>query len=140
MQKKTKLQKEMMVPDVTTEKSGNTAAIDKLQGTLSDAYEFNLSDFILFMSVMKVKKAYEDVLSIILDETNLQLKEVKAEQVVLSKSGKETRYKHLPSTLQKEAYEMKYEIENKKRTTKKRRKKTSERDTTDISMKSKKRA
>ena len=55
---------------------------------ISKDYEFNLSDFALFMSVMKVKEAYEDVLSIILDESDLQLKEVKAEQVVLNKSGK----------------------------------------------------
>ena len=51
-------------------------------------YQLNLSDFALFMSVMKVKQAYEDVLSIILDEPDLKLKEVKAEQVVLNKSGK----------------------------------------------------
>ena len=59
-----------------------------LQTVIPEDYEFNLSDFALFMSVMKVKEAYEDVLSIILDEANLQLKEVKAEQVVLNKSGK----------------------------------------------------
>lgn len=51
-------------------------------------YQFNLSDFALFLSVMKVKKAYRDVLSIILDEHNLKLKEVKTEQVVLNRSGK----------------------------------------------------
>lgn len=51
-------------------------------------HEFNLSDFALFMSVMKVKEAYEDVLSIILDERDLRLKEVKTEQVVLNKSGR----------------------------------------------------
>lgn len=50
-------------------------------------YFFNLSDFALFLSVMKVKKAYKDVLSIILDEPDLKLKEVKAEQVVLNESG-----------------------------------------------------
>ena len=55
---------------------------------IPEDYDFNLSDFALFMSVMKVKEAYEDVLSIILDESDLQLKEVKAEQVVLNKSGK----------------------------------------------------
>lgn len=55
---------------------------------IPEDYEFNLSDFALFMSVMKVKEAYEDVLSIILDESDLRLKEVKAEQVVLNKSGK----------------------------------------------------
>lgn len=44
-------------------------------------YQLNLSDFALFLSVMKVKEAYQDVLSIIL------------------KSGEGTRYKHLPSTV-----------------------------------------
>ncbi|MCM1123882.1 MAG: hypothetical protein NC416_14975 [Eubacterium sp.] len=58
------------------------------QTTLPEDYTFNLSDFALFMSVMKVKEAYEDVLSIILDETDLRLREVKVEQVVLNKSGK----------------------------------------------------
>lgn len=52
------------------------------------AYQINLSDFALFLSAMKVKEAYEDVLSIILNESNLRLKEVKVEQVVLNKSGK----------------------------------------------------
>lgn len=61
---------------------------NNLQTILPEDYEFNLSDFALFMSVMKVKEAYEDVLSIILDEENLKLKEVKVEQVVLNKSGK----------------------------------------------------
>lgn len=57
-------------------------------GLLPDMYQINLSDFALFLSVMKVKSAYEDVLSIILNETDLKLKEVKVEQVVLNKSGK----------------------------------------------------
>lgn len=48
----------------------------------------NLSDFALFLSVMKNKKAYQNTLSIILDEPDIQLKEVKVEQVVLNKSGK----------------------------------------------------
>ena len=63
------------------------------ENMISKDYEFNLSDFALFMSVMKVKEAYEDVLSIILDKSDLQLKEVKAEQVVLNKSGKGILYK-----------------------------------------------
>ena len=49
---------------------------------------FNLSDFALFLSVMKNKKAYQNTLSIILDEDNRELKEVKVEQVVLNNSGK----------------------------------------------------
>ena len=51
---------------------------------LPENYQFNLSDFALFLSVMKVKEAYENVLSIILDEPDLKLKEVNAEQVVLN--------------------------------------------------------
>ena len=58
------------------------------KGFLPQDYQFNLSDFALFLSVMKVKKAYQNVLSIILDEPELQLQEVKVEQVVLNKSGK----------------------------------------------------
>ena len=54
---------------------------------MPEYYQLNLSDFALFMSVMKVKEAYEDVLSIILDEPDLKLKEVKADQVILNKSG-----------------------------------------------------
>lgn len=48
----------------------------------------NLSDFALFLSVMKNPKAYRNTLSIILDEPDIQLKEVKVEQVVLNKIGK----------------------------------------------------
>ena len=55
---------------------------------MSQTYQINLSDFALFLSVMKVKEAYEDVLGIILDESDLKLKEVKVEQVILNKSGK----------------------------------------------------
>ena len=50
--------------------------------------EFNLSDFALFLSVMKNKKAYQNTLSIILNEPDIQLKEVKVEQVILNNSGK----------------------------------------------------
>lgn len=55
---------------------------------MPQTYQINLSDFALFLSVMKVKEAYEDVLGIILDESDLKLKEVKVEQVILNKSGK----------------------------------------------------
>ena len=48
---------------------------------------FNLSDFALFLSVMRNKKAYCNTLSIILDEPDIQLKEVKVEHVVLNKTG-----------------------------------------------------
>ena len=54
----------------------------------SQNYQFNLSDFALFLSVMKNKTAYESTLSIILDEPDLKLAEVEVEQVVLNKSGK----------------------------------------------------
>ena len=56
--------------------------------TLPKDLQMNLSDFALFLTVMKVKEAYEDVLSIILDEPDLRLKEVKTEEVILNKSGK----------------------------------------------------
>ena len=55
---------------------------------LPEDYAFNLSDFALFLAVIKNKTAYENTLSIILDEPDLKLKEVKVEQVVLNKSGK----------------------------------------------------
>ena len=61
---------------------------ENLLEVLPEDYQFNLSDFALFLSVMKVKEAYENVLSIILDEPDLRLREVKAEQVILNKSGK----------------------------------------------------
>lgn len=51
-------------------------------------YEFNLSDFALFLSVMKNPKAYRCVLSIFMEEPDIELSEVKVEQVVLNKSGK----------------------------------------------------
>ena len=51
-------------------------------------HQMNLSDFALFLSVMKNKRAYECVLSIILEEPQLELEELKVEQVVLNKNGK----------------------------------------------------
>ena len=55
---------------------------------VSDEYAVNLSDFALFLSVMKHKEAYQCTLSIALDERDLVLEEVKVEQVILNKSGK----------------------------------------------------
>ena len=55
---------------------------------LPEGYQFNLSDFALFLSVIKNKDAYEKTLSIILDEPDLKLCEVEVEQVVLNESGK----------------------------------------------------
>lgn len=48
----------------------------------------SLSDFALFLSVMKNQEAYQCVLSIIMDQTDLKLSDVKVEQVILNKSGK----------------------------------------------------
>lgn len=48
----------------------------------------NLCDFALFLSVMKNPKAYRNTLSIILNEPDIKLREVKVEQVILNKSGK----------------------------------------------------
>ena len=48
----------------------------------------NLSDFALFLTVMKRRKAYQNTLSIILDEPNIHITQVKVEQVILNKSGK----------------------------------------------------
>lgn len=55
---------------------------------IPDDHQINLSDFALFLSVMKNPRAYTDVLSIVLDEPDLELDEVKAEQVILNRSGK----------------------------------------------------
>lgn len=48
----------------------------------------NLSDFALFLTVMKHREAYQNTLSIILEEPDIQLREVKVEQVILNKSGR----------------------------------------------------
>ncbi len=61
---------------------------EKEQAMLPENYAFNLSDFALFLSVMKNRKAYQSTLSIILDEMDLELTQVKVEQVVLNKCGK----------------------------------------------------
>ena len=50
--------------------------------------EVNLSEFTLFLSVMQNPEAYENVLSIILDERDIALAEVKVERVVLNDRGK----------------------------------------------------
>lgn len=49
--------------------------------------QVNLSDFTLFLAVMKNKKAYQNTLSIILDEPDIQLIQVKVEEVVLNEFG-----------------------------------------------------
>jgi len=55
---------------------------------LSEEHQFNLSDFALFLAVMKEPRAYRCVLSVLMDEPDIELSEVKVEQVVLNKSGK----------------------------------------------------
>lgn len=60
----------------------------QINGYFPADYQFNLSDFALFLSVMKHKRAYECVLSVFLDEPDIQLSEVKVEQVILNRSGK----------------------------------------------------
>ena len=49
--------------------------------------ELNLCDFALFLSVMKNETAHRNVLSIIMGERNLELKEVHVEEVILNRSG-----------------------------------------------------
>lgn len=62
---------------------------EDLKTALAEAFtEPNLSDFAFFMAVMEVKAAHRDILSIILDEKDLELVEVKVEQIVLNKKGK----------------------------------------------------
>ncbi len=60
----------------------------ELIGLLPQGYQMNLSDFALFLSVMQNKRAYECTLSIILGEPDLELEEVKVEQVILNQLGK----------------------------------------------------
>lgn len=57
-----------------------------ISGFLPQDYQLNLSDFALFLSVMKNRHAYECVLRIILEE-ELELEEVKAEEVILNHVG-----------------------------------------------------
>ncbi len=54
----------------------------------SEDMEFNLSDFALFLSVMKNREAHQNVLSIIMEEPELQLAEIHVEEVVLNRIGK----------------------------------------------------
>ena len=61
---------------------------EKIISMIPEEFPLNLSDFALFLSVMKNKRAYECVLSIILEEPELELEEVKVEQVILNKNGK----------------------------------------------------
>lgn len=58
------------------------------ESIVPDSREMNLSDFALFLSVMKNREAYEAVLSIIMEEEDLELAQVKVEEVVLNKDGR----------------------------------------------------
>lgn len=55
---------------------------------LPEDYQFNLCDFAFFLSVMKNPKAYRNVVSIIMEEKDIQIEEEKVEQVILNKIGK----------------------------------------------------
>lgn len=55
---------------------------------LLEECQFNLSDFALFLSVMKNPRAYRNVISIVMDEPDIEVQEVKVEQVVLNKDGR----------------------------------------------------
>ena len=61
--------------------------MDNRKVQLPKDYEYNLSDFTLFLSVMKNKEAYQCVLSIIMNQMDLELEEVKVEQVILNEKG-----------------------------------------------------
>ena len=51
---------------------------------VAGSFSSNLSDFALFLSVMKHREAYECLLGMILGEQDLELEEVQVEQVVLN--------------------------------------------------------
>lgn len=53
-----------------------------------DEYGLNLSDFALFLVAMKNKTVHRNILSIIMDEPELELSEVHVEEVILNRSGK----------------------------------------------------
>lgn len=61
---------------------------EKVKEIVTTDGELNLSNFAFFLAVMKVKEAHRDILSIILEEEDLELVDVKVEQVVLNESGK----------------------------------------------------
>lgn len=56
--------------------------------TLLENVDFNLSDFALFLSVMKNKEAHGAILSMIMEDPELKLRDVHVEQVILNRSGK----------------------------------------------------
>ena len=60
----------------------------QLGSLLPEDMEFNLSDFALFLSVMKNQEAHRCILSIIMGEPDLELVGIHVEEVVLNRSGK----------------------------------------------------
>ena len=60
----------------------------QLGSLLPEDMEFNLSDFALFLSVMKNQEAHRCILSIIMGESDLELVGIHVEEVVLNRSGK----------------------------------------------------
>lgn len=61
---------------------------EKITQRFWEEHPVNLSDFALFLSVMKNRTAYRNTLSIIMNEPYIELAEVKVEQVILNQSGK----------------------------------------------------
>ena len=60
----------------------------QLGSLLPEDMEFNLSDFALFLSVMKNQEAHRCILSIIMGEPDLELVGIHVEEVGLNRSGK----------------------------------------------------
>ena len=60
----------------------------QMGGLLPEDTDFNLSDFALFLSVMKNQEAHRCILSIIMGEPDLELVGIHVEEVVLNRSGK----------------------------------------------------
>ena len=77
-----------MTKEILEEAGRNAIMQDSDSEKTGEGYEPNLSDFAFFLSVMQVKKAHRNILSIILEEEDLELLEVKVEQVVLNRKGK----------------------------------------------------
>lgn len=64
-----------------------TLTLNEVSG-VTQQVEINLSDFALFLSVAQCPPAYEAILSIVMNEMDLELVDVKVERVVLNKEGK----------------------------------------------------
>ena len=64
--------------------------MEKNRTGIPEDYQFNLSDFALFLSVMKNPRAYRSVVSTIMEEPDIQIKETFA---ILSKPNRYTDFK-----------------------------------------------